>query len=397
MNAHKTKKLSELVRIRRQYQRSIRLDADLGRMDALDGYVCHKTAADVLDAMAKQISGSNQRAFTWTGPFGGGKSSLAVALASALGPDQDLRARARDVLRLDSHPNFDEALPVRRGWLVLPVVGRRGFVSEEISKTLNHALGSNATPGSAAEVVADLCSAAADERYDGVLVVIDEMGKFLEAAVLGLGDDVYFFQDLAESAARAQGKIVVVGVLHQSFRQYASRLGSESRDDWAKVQGRYADIPLVAASDEVVELIGRAVETDARPKSNLADARAIASSMRLGGPPSAWKPSPKAWTHAGRCTPRWRPSSARYLVGNLARTNAAPLASSDPWSLTGSGPFSKSRPYPTNADTARTITGITSGSILNRRFFPRPTAIAGRRLRTPLSGLRRITVLFTPP
>lgn len=70
MNAHNTKKLSELVRIRRQYQRSIRLDADLGRMDALDGYVCHKTAADVLDAMAKQISGSNQRAFTWTGPFG---------------------------------------------------------------------------------------------------------------------------------------------------------------------------------------------------------------------------------------------------------------------------------------------------------------------------------------
>ena len=193
MNAQKTKKLSDLVRIRRQYQRSIRLDADFGRTDALDGYVCHKTAADVLDAMAKQISGSNQRAFTWTGPFGGGKSSLAVALASALGPDESLRAKAREALRLDSHPNFDEALPVSRGWLVLPVVGRRGFVSEEISKTLNHALGSNTAPGSATEVVADLCSAAADERYDGVLLVIDEMGKFLEAAALGLGDDVLLF------------------------------------------------------------------------------------------------------------------------------------------------------------------------------------------------------------
>ncbi|MFU2489585.1 ATP-binding protein [Thauera sp. WH-1] len=284
MNAQKTKKLAELVRIRQQYQRSIRLDADLGRMDALDGYVCHKTAADVLDAMAKQISGSNQRAFTWTGPFGGGKSSLAIALASALAPDGNLRAKARDVLRLDSHPNFDEALPVSRGWLVLPVVGRRGFVSEEISKALNHALGSKALPASANEVVAHLCSAAADERYDGVLLVIDEMGKFLEAAALGLGDDVYFFQDLAESAARAQGKIVVIGVLHQSFRQYASRLGSESRDDWAKVQGRFADIPLVAASDEVVELIGRAFETSARPQSNQADARIIASSMAARRP-----------------------------------------------------------------------------------------------------------------
>lgn len=284
MSKADTTLLSEIVRIRSQYQRSIRLDVDFGRMDALDGYVCHKTAADVLDTMSKQISGSNQRAFTWTGPFGGGKSSLAVALASALGPDESLRAKAREVLRLSSHPNFDEAFPVNQGWLVLPVVGKRGSVSDEISKTLNHALGSTASPDSATGVIAELCVAASDDRHDGVLLVIDEMGKFLEAAALGLGDDVYFFQDLAESAARAQGKIVVVGVLHQSFRQYASRLGSESRDDWAKIQGRYADIPLVAASDEVVELIGHAIETSARPKSNHADARAIARSIAARRP-----------------------------------------------------------------------------------------------------------------
>lgn len=284
MSKADTTLLSEIVRIRSQYQRSIRLDVDFGRMDALDGYVCHKTAADVLDTMSKQISGSNQRAFTWTGPFGGGKSSLAVALASALGPDESLRDKAREVLRLNSHPNFDEAFPVNKGWLVLPVVGKRGSVSEEISKTLNHALSSSASPDSVTAVITELCAAASDDRHDGVLLVIDEMGKFLEAAALGLGDDVYFFQDLAESAARAQGKIVVVGVLHQSFRQYASRLGSESRDDWAKIQGRYADIPLVAASDEVVELIGRAVETNARPKSNHVDARTVALSMAARRP-----------------------------------------------------------------------------------------------------------------
>lgn len=284
MSKADTTLLSEIVRIRSQYQRSIRLDVDFGRMDALDGYVCHKTAADVLGTMSKQISGSNQRAFTWTGPFGGGKSSLAVALASALGPDESLRDKAREVLRLSSHPNFDEAFPVNKGWLVLPVVGKRGSVSDEILKTLHHALGSTASPDSATEVIAELCAAASNDRHDGVLLVIDEMGKFLEAAALGLGDDVYFFQDLAESAARAQGKIVVVGVLHQSFRQYASRLGSESRDDWAKIQGRYADIPLVAASDEVVELIGRAVETNARPKANRVDARTIALSMAARRP-----------------------------------------------------------------------------------------------------------------
>lgn len=284
MNTHGSQLLSELVQIRGQYQRSIRLDVDLGRMDALDGYVCHKTAEDVLNTISKQISESNQRAFTWTGPFGSGKSSLAVAMASALCPDENLRDKAREVLGLNSHPNFDKAFQVNKGWLVLPVVGKRGSVSAEISKTLNHAIGSTTSTDPATEVITELCATASDDRYDGVLLVIDEMGKFLEAAALGLGDDINFFQDLAESAARTQGKIVVVGVLHQSFRQYASRLGSESRDDWAKVQGRYVDIPLVAASDEIVELIGRAVETNARPQANRRDSKTIAVSMAARRP-----------------------------------------------------------------------------------------------------------------
>ena len=76
--------LTEIVRISRHYQRSIRVDADLGRHDALAGYICHSTATSVLESMSRQVTETNQRSFTWTGPFGGGKSSLAVGLAPAL-------------------------------------------------------------------------------------------------------------------------------------------------------------------------------------------------------------------------------------------------------------------------------------------------------------------------
>ena len=117
-----------------------------------------------------------------------------------------------------------------------------------------------------------------------IVVIIDEMGKFLEAAALGLGDDVYFFQELAEAASRSAGRIVVVGILHQSFSQYATRLGIETRDDWSKVQGRFTDIPLVAASDEVVELIGRAIVADKRPFWMLKASNAIADSIRARRP-----------------------------------------------------------------------------------------------------------------
>lgn len=279
--------LSDIVQISRQYQRSIRIDADIGRADALDGYIFHSTASSVIEGMCRQVAGTNQRSFTWTGPFGGGKSSLAVALASALHPSKALRAKARAALQIDSKPAFDKAFPVRNGWLVVPVVGRRGSVVSELGAAIRKAQGKGfdgRNKPTAQSVIADLLVEAKERPNDGVLVFIDEMGKFLEASALGSGDDVYFFQELAEASARTEGRLVVVGVLHQSFAQYSARLGIDTRDDWAKVQGRYLDLPFVAASDEVVELIGRAIEAKRRPDWMLDASKTVAEAIRSRRP-----------------------------------------------------------------------------------------------------------------
>ena len=279
--------LSDIVRISRQYQRSIRIDADIGRADALDGYIFHSTASSVIEGMCSQVSGTNQRSFTWTGPFGGGKSSLAVALASALHPNEALRTKARSALKLDSKPAFDKAFPVCNGWLVVPVVGRRSSVvhglGAAICKTQGKSFDSR-NKHTAQSVIADLLNAAKERPNDGVLVFIDEMGKFLEASALGSGDDVYFFQELAEASARTEGRLVIVGVLHQSFAQYSARLGIDTRDEWVKVQGRYLDLPFVAASDEVVELIGRAIDAQQRPDWTLNASKAVADAIRSRRP-----------------------------------------------------------------------------------------------------------------
>lgn len=279
--------LSDIVQISHQYQRSIRIDADIGRSDALDSYIFHATASTVVDGMCRQLAATNQRSFTWTGPFGGGKSSLAVALASALHPDKSLREKARTALSLSSKPEFDKAFPVQNGWLVIPVVGRRGSVIMELDVSLRKALGngiSGQSKPNVQSVIADLLAETKNRPNDGVLVFIDEMGKFLEASALGSGDDVYFFQELAEASARSEGRLVVIGVLHQAFAQYANRLGIGARDDWAKVQGRYLDLPFVAASDEVVELIGSAIETELCPEWVRSASKSVAEAIKSRRP-----------------------------------------------------------------------------------------------------------------
>ena len=170
--------------------------------------------------------------------------------------------------------------------MTIPIVGRRASVVSELSKGLRKALGFNhdGRKVTGASFIEEICDCADAKKHDGVLIIIDEMGKFLEASALGSGDDVYFFQELAEAAARTSGRVVVVGILHQSFSQYATRLGIDTRDDWTKVQGRFSDIPLVAASDEVVELIGRAIEKDETPQWMGPASVAIANSIKTRRP-----------------------------------------------------------------------------------------------------------------
>ena len=57
----------------------------------------------------------------------------------------------------------------------------------------------------------------APTKSGGLMVFIDEMGKFLQGAAHD-GTDVYFFQELAEIASRSGNRLIVVGVLHQRLR-----------------------------------------------------------------------------------------------------------------------------------------------------------------------------------
>lgn len=281
--------LSDVVTLTRQFQRAVRLDADYGKVEALQGYICQGTALSVLEGTARQILQTPQRAFTWTGPFGGGKSSLAVGLCSLVAPNKAVRQAAYEILSFDAKEKSDITRvfsATKDGWLVLPVVGHRGNVGDAIAACLDDRAGTKiqatTKPGTRQRITAifNRLTEQAEKRPDnGVLLVIDELGKFLEAAAAE-GEDIYFYQELADVASRCQGRLIVIGILHQSFEQYAHRLGSELRDEWRKVQGRYIDIPLIAASDEIVELTGRAIASDIKHPESMRVSKQVADSIR---------------------------------------------------------------------------------------------------------------------
>ena len=263
--------LKEHVHVARRFLRSIRIDTDLTESSALEGFICPQSSKDVLMTMARHISETGQGAFTWTGPYGSGKSSLVVALSTLLNGNDSLRAQAGEVFGQESTKTIAKALPSgTEGWRIVPVVGVRDDPVRIIGEAVRNTGVAKRRPrggwreSNLIKVLTDAAEYKPD-RYGGVVLFIDEMGKFLEGAVRD-GSDIYIFQQLAEAASRSKGRLLVVGILHQSFEEYTHRLSHEIRDEWAKVQGRFIDLVINATGEEQIELISRAIESDRQPE-----------------------------------------------------------------------------------------------------------------------------------
>lgn len=255
--------LIDHVRITRRFQRSIKIDIDFGSIEALHGFVCSPSSTDVLLSVCQHVVETEQSAFTWTGPYGGGKSSLILILAALLSNQKKLRKESEKIVTPKVAREIWRALPPgKTGWEVLPIVGRRSspilvIRDELIARGLISPKDFPVETWSETSTIDVLLSIARENG--GLLLVLDEMGKFLESAAQN-ETDIYFFQLLAEAASRSKGRLLVIGILHQAFDEYAQRLAHQSRDEWAKVQGRFTDILVNVAGDEYLELLSNAIE-----------------------------------------------------------------------------------------------------------------------------------------
>lgn len=300
--------MSEVATITPRFRRSVRLDTDFASATAIDGFHCPASFRAAIKFMASHVAETEQGAFTWTGPYGGGKSSLAVALACLFGAAKPIRERAASLFGDDVFNALKSALPYFPSrWDVLPLVTERRSLTDQLAELLDLP-----RPCNASEILKEI---EGRTKNRCLLLIMDELGRGLEAAADGDGD-LHLLQDIAELAARSQGRFIFLGVLHQAFEEYAERLGRKARDSWAKIQGRFVDISISVSLEETVELIGEA----------LGHERAVRKALPL----------------AEECVTQLRPlrkkTEAKRMAGKLART--APL---HPLTACLVGPLSRRR------------------------------------------------------
>lgn len=296
--------LRDLIHLPRRFHRSVHLPRDWrdgNDGSAPGGYVVteaiRETARQILEELAAPHGGhAGTRAWTLTGPYGAGKSSFLLFLADLL---TRARPRHEEARRLRAEHFPPEDAPLRPLLLqaeaapLIPAVAAAlaesvpGSPAESPSDSPAEsaaesggesgpqgirrralALAGRARPSGAE--CAGLLAEAAAASPGGLLLVLDELGKYLEYAADAGTEDLFFLQQLAEAAARSERPIALLGALHSGFSDYlpgAAAASGHRRAEWQKVQGRFHDLPFALPDEQVLDLIAAALGRADSPRA----------------------------------------------------------------------------------------------------------------------------------
>ncbi|KJF81619.1 hypothetical protein [Photobacterium angustum] len=263
--------LAEQYSIAVRHQRSTRIDSDLS-VEFFSGLVYHGTAQTALESLLRQYEQTAQTAYTLTGPYGSGKSTIALLLTGLLNADQDVHNAAYKTINEQTQALLSKSIPYDKGWLQIRSVGGvntpvDAFWNATLQALKDHPLTADLSnkyqkilPKNEAELISHWESLFIEVKpfVDGVLILADEMGKTLEYINKNKGE-LHLFQDLAEVLGRVKTPIIFLGLLHQAFSDYAKDRGTKLQEEWGKIQGRYADIPYSVSTDETVALIAQSI------------------------------------------------------------------------------------------------------------------------------------------
>ena len=115
--------------------------------------------------------------------------------------------------------------------------------------------------------------------------MIDEFGQNLEhQAGAKADDDLFVLQALAERAADDDRRVTIMTLQHLAYDEYLGFRDTSARTDWAKVQGRFADIPYIESKSGTYSLIAQTLRPKDGPSNEVLTraTKDAANARRLG-------------------------------------------------------------------------------------------------------------------
>ncbi|AKD56963.1 hypothetical protein [Spirosoma radiotolerans] len=273
---------TSLFAIHRRFLRSTDLERDWNDPEALENYTLTPHAKQALERLGEGLRPkSSLRAWRITGDYGSGKSSFALLVAKLFSqPLSQLPTVFKTELR---RAGSGLAFPKAPALLPVLVTGSREPMGPAILRALLTALRSIDADESLltelGEVTSnpEICSdrlvlhwvqriqryIVVTDRANGLLLILDEAGKFLEyAADRPDQQDVFLLQSLAEASARSGDlPLFILALLHQGVSAYTESLTKAQQREWEKVAGRFEEITWYHPVEQVASLVANALKT----------------------------------------------------------------------------------------------------------------------------------------
>ena len=279
--------LNDLVSINTHYTRSINLERDSESVDVINAYIPTSRALRTFLRISDSFNTEQlPRAWSLIGPYGSGKSSFSVFLSQLLSnPRQEGSKASLKILGKTEEilaQKFKNETKDSTGFFRVLITGAPESLTKRLLLGLSEAaaLYWKDLPGKNPQIVGSLKKAVntvtsssevitlfetlqkelEKTSCKGILLVIDELGKFLEYEARHYGaNDIYLLQSLAEHACKGGNvNLYLFVMLHQSFEQYAKGLGENLKNEWSKVQGRFEDVPFLESGEQILRVVSAA-------------------------------------------------------------------------------------------------------------------------------------------
>lgn len=204
-------------------------------------YLITPNVQEVFDAIVNNYS-SGLRSINLIGAYGTGKSSFLNALEYHLNEEKLFI----DVKQWNKYKRFD----------TLKLVGSYNSIIDSVRLLVG------TKKNKPHDILADLekLIRGANSKGRGVILMIDEFGKFLEyASINGAEQEIYFLQQIAELINNPDCEAAFITTLHQDFSAYAVNLTNIQRNEWNKVKGRFRELTFNEPVEQLLLLASKRI------------------------------------------------------------------------------------------------------------------------------------------